>query len=92
MICLVCGIPVYYEEYGTGKPVLSIHGWPVDHHIMSGCMEPVFNKMQRYRRIYLDLPGMGKTPNVVNLSGVVEIVAVTKPHYLSGSVRMNKMI
>lgn len=29
---------------------------------MSGCLEPVFGTMQGYRRIYFDMPGMGKTP------------------------------
>jgi pimeloyl-ACP methyl ester carboxylesterase len=30
---------------------------------MSGCFEPIFSKMAGYHRIYLDLPGMGKTPS-----------------------------
>jgi len=30
---------------------------------MTGCLEPVFDETQGYRRIYLDLPGMGKTPS-----------------------------
>ena len=30
--------------------------------MMTGCLEPVFNPIQGYRRIYLDLPGMGRTP------------------------------
>jgi pimeloyl-ACP methyl ester carboxylesterase len=63
MICLVRDIPVYYEVYGEGKPILCIHGFSCDHHIMAGCLEPIFAQMQGYRRIYLDLPGMGKTPS-----------------------------
>lgn len=63
MICEIQGIPVYYEEYGKGKPVLFIHGWSVDHRLMSGSFEPVFEKSGNYRRIYLDLPGMGQTPS-----------------------------
>ncbi|MCL2034538.1 MAG: alpha/beta hydrolase [Oscillospiraceae bacterium] len=62
MICSIRDVPVYYKEYGEGKPLLSIHGWSVDHRLMSGCLEPIFNEIQGYRRIYLDLPGMGKTP------------------------------
>jgi len=64
MICSICEIPIYYEEHGTGKPILCIHGYSLDHRAMAGCMEPVFNKISdsNYRRIYLDLPGMGKTP------------------------------
>lgn len=63
MICEIQGIPVYYEQHGEGKPVLCIHGWSVDHRVMSGCFEPVFDQLQGYRRLYPDLPGMGKTPS-----------------------------
>ncbi|MCL2376920.1 MAG: alpha/beta hydrolase [Defluviitaleaceae bacterium] len=62
MICNVKGIPMYYEEYGKGTPILFIHGYLVDHRLMTGCFEPVFNKLSGYRRIYIDLPGMGKSP------------------------------
>lgn len=62
MICRVKDIPIYYEQHGKGKPVLCIHGYSVDHRLMSGCLEPIFSKMNGYRRIYLDLPGMGKSP------------------------------
>ena len=63
MTCEIQGIPIYYEQYGEGKPIVFIHGWPVDHGLMSGCFELVFNQLQGYCRIYLDLPGMGKTPS-----------------------------
>ena len=64
MICEISGISVYYEQFGEGKPILFIHGWSVDHRLMSGSFEPVFNQLQSYQRIYLDLPGMGKTLSV----------------------------
>jgi len=63
MTCKIKDIPVYYEEYGEGKPVLCIHGYSVDHRLMSGCLEPVFSEVGGYQRIYLDLPGMGQTPS-----------------------------
>jgi len=63
MVCSIRDIPVYYEEYGKGIPVLCIHGWPVDHRMVVDMLEPVFNEMQGYRRIYIDLPGMGQTPS-----------------------------
>ena len=77
MVCLVRDIPIYYEEYGEGKPVLSIHGWPVDHRLMSSCLEPIFCQTQGYRRIYLDLPGMGRTPSaswIHNSDNMLEIL------------------
>ena len=57
-------ITIYYEEYGEGIPVLCIHGYGVDHHVMTGCLEPIFTATSGYRRIYPDLPGMGKTAAV----------------------------
>lgn len=63
MICSVRDVPVYYEEYGEGKPVLCIHGYTLDHRMMRGCMEPVFKETPGYRRIYIDVPGHGKTPS-----------------------------
>lgn len=62
MECIIKDIPIYYEIHGSGTPILMIHGWSVDHHLMKGCMEPVFqNQQTSWQRIYFDLPGMGKT-------------------------------
>ena len=61
MECKLENITVYYEIFGEGYPVLMIHGWPVDHRIMKGCMEPIFETRLNYKRIYFDQPGMGKT-------------------------------
>jgi len=38
-----------------------IHGFAPDHRLMKGCMEPIFENRGNYKRIYFDLPGMGKT-------------------------------
>ncbi|HEY3274373.1 MAG TPA: alpha/beta hydrolase [Methanocella sp.] len=64
MFCEVDGLAIYYETYGEGIPVLLIHGFGIDHHVMIGCMEPVFRDRPGYKRIYFDLPGMGKTKAV----------------------------
>jgi pimeloyl-ACP methyl ester carboxylesterase len=58
----VRSVPVYYEEFGTGIPILMLHGTPVDHRWMAATMEPVFQDRPGWRRIYPDLPGHGKTP------------------------------
>lgn len=52
-------ISVHYEVKGMGKPIVMLHGYPLDHRIMTGCMEPIFSPDSDYRRIYIDLPGMG---------------------------------
>lgn len=53
----------YYEDIGIGIPIIMIHGFTPDHRLMSGCMEPIFAERDGWRRIYLDLPGMGQTKN-----------------------------
>ncbi len=35
-------VPIYYEIHGSGTPIVMIHGWSVDHRLMKGCMEPIF--------------------------------------------------
>lgn len=61
MFCELEGLSVYYETYGEGTPILNIHGYGIDHHVMSNCMEPIFKDRRGWQRIYLDLPGMGQT-------------------------------
>ncbi|WP_328610931.1 alpha/beta hydrolase [Amycolatopsis sp. NBC_00345] len=53
---------LHHLEHGTGRPVLAVHGWTPDHRLMTGCLEPVFATRPGYRRIYPDLPGMGRSP------------------------------
>lgn len=70
----VSNIKCSYKIYGTGKPIVAIHGYGIDHRVMEGCLEPVFNGLyrdsketfpenlpdrQQWQRIYFDLPGMG---------------------------------
>lgn len=53
---------MHFEEIGAGTPVLAIHGWTPDHRLMTGCLEPFFATRPGYRRLYPDLPAMGKSP------------------------------
>jgi len=36
MICKIDILPLYYEEYGQGKPLLCIHGFIIDHRALKG--------------------------------------------------------
>jgi pimeloyl-ACP methyl ester carboxylesterase len=63
MEVIVKSIPLYYEEIGTGIPIVMLHGWPTDHRHMVANMEPLFQHRSGWRRIYPDMPGMGKTPS-----------------------------
>jgi pimeloyl-ACP methyl ester carboxylesterase len=47
---------------GEGRPVVAIHGMGEDHRHMVVDLEPVFVHYSKWKRIYPDLPGHGKTP------------------------------
>ena len=61
MECQVRDITMHYEEAGAGRPLLLLHGWPLDHRHMAHKMEPLFANRTGWRRLYPDLPGMGNT-------------------------------
>lgn len=48
--------------FGVGKPVLVLHGSTLDHRHMVETLEPIFEKLNGWRRIYVDMPGHGKSP------------------------------
>ncbi len=61
MKCKIKNLDINYEIYGEGKPIIMLHGCYPDHRLMAGCFEPVLQGNKEYKRIYMDLPGMGKT-------------------------------
>jgi pimeloyl-ACP methyl ester carboxylesterase len=61
LFCDLGNVSIYYETCGDGIPVLMIHGFYPDHRLMKGCMEPIFANRPGWKRIYFDLPGMGRT-------------------------------
>ena len=74
---------IYYEIHGRGKPLLMIHGNWCDHNLMKGCMERIFKKeensnLENFRRIYLDLPGMGNTMLKEDISTTDELFDILK--------------
>ncbi|KAF2713292.1 alpha/beta-hydrolase [Pleomassaria siparia CBS 279.74] len=60
------------HEIGEGLPVLVVHGWEMNGKVEERDFEPVFTKAPGFRRIYVDLPGMGTTPanNVKDLDDI----------------------
>jgi len=62
MECKLRETSVHYEIYGDGRPILILHGWPVDHTLMTSSFEQIFKNIDGWKRIYIDLPGMGRTP------------------------------
>lgn len=76
----VC-MSINYKVVGEGYPVVMLHGWSLDHQALLHCMEPIFEKRNGWKRIYIDLPGMGGSdaqPSIQNsddmLSAVLEFI------------------
>jgi len=70
-------LPIHYVERGEGRPLFLIHGMGIDHRHIETDMEPLFRTRPNWRRIYLDLPGMGKTPSadwIENDDDILEIL------------------
>jgi pimeloyl-ACP methyl ester carboxylesterase len=67
-------IAVQYVEHGAGRPVLVLHGAGVDHREAEACFEPVFRGVAGFRRIYPDLPGMGRTVVTDRLRGAEDVL------------------
>ena len=62
MHAVINDVAVHYSEHGSGIPVLALHGSYSAHQEIEGFLEPLFTNRPGFRRIYLDLPGMGDTP------------------------------
>lgn len=73
---MVGGLPVHYVDAGGGVPLVALHGWGVDHHLMTGILEPLFAGRPGYRRLYPDLPGMGRTPAPATVNSSDDILDV----------------
>ena len=85
MLELVSPSSLHFEERGTGFPIVNLHGWPAEHGQMMAMMEPLFVHRQGWRRIYVDLPGMGLSPGAAGLVttraavGVRQVVVIEHP-------------
>lgn len=67
---------LHFVSYGDGVPVLALHGWSPDHRLMTGCLEPIFHERPGYRRLYPDLPGMGRSPagSIDGSDGIMDVL------------------
>jgi pimeloyl-ACP methyl ester carboxylesterase len=63
VISLVDDLPVYYESFGEGRPIVFLPGWGNANGEGRDVHEPVFAEREGWRRIYLDPPGTGNTPS-----------------------------
>jgi len=89
------GSRIAYETKGSGTPVLFIHGWSVEYHLWHNKIEAIRGSWKRkYRRIYFDLPGMGKSVGAKsiknsddmlrNIEEFLEFMIGNKPYILAG--------
>lgn len=53
---------LHHRIIGTGAPVLLLHGGTLDHRHMMDVMEPGFRGAGDWKRIYVDMPGHGRSP------------------------------
>jgi pimeloyl-ACP methyl ester carboxylesterase len=56
------GLEMDYETRGDGPPILFLHGLAGDRAILASACEPAFADAPGWRRIYVDLPGHGRSP------------------------------
>jgi len=60
MECRINGVAIHFVEHGTGMPLVALHGAGVDHREIEAAVEAIVPGTG-YRRIYPDLPGMGRS-------------------------------
>src|SRR2546429_7422546 len=68
MKCNLEDLAIFYESYGTGRPIVMLPGRPSDHRVMLRFMEPLFAQRDGWLRLYPDLPGTGRTPALDRLA------------------------
>ena len=61
-------------EHGAGRPVLVLHGADVDHRETEACFEPALGGVPGLRRVYPDLPGMGRTAAPATMHSADDVV------------------
>lgn len=66
---------LHYHSIGSGKPMFILHGLGCDYTMMKSCMEPIMENTV-YQRIYIDLPGMGKSGACKDFASADKIVEV----------------
>ncbi len=61
MQCDVDSATIHYEERGEGRPIVFLHAWTMNGRLEIADYEPIFAARDGWRRIYPDLPGMGRS-------------------------------
>lgn len=91
MECRINDVVVHFADHGSGVPLVALHGAGVDHREIEAAIEAI-GPDRGYRRIYPDLPGMGRSTadgltdndDVVRLLGAFIDQVVEEPALLLG--------
>ncbi len=78
---------IHYEVFGEGRPLLVLHGGYLDHRHMVDVLEPLFENRQGWKRVYIDIPGHGKSPVDPSISThdeVLELILAFMSEILPG--------
>lgn len=79
-------IKLNYKEYGSGEPIYFLHGLALDKSSMEYIYEPLFSKNSKYRRVYIDLPGMGHSKLTEDLKSSDDVFKKVKNFIISDSL------
>jgi pimeloyl-ACP methyl ester carboxylesterase len=74
--CRIGEVDLRYVAHGTGTPVIVLHGAGVDHREPEACFDPILGQHAGLRRIYPDLPGMGRTQAPESVRSADDVLAV----------------
>jgi pimeloyl-ACP methyl ester carboxylesterase len=87
MECRINGVAIHFVEHGAGVPLVALHGAGVDHREIEAAVEAIVPGTG-YRRIYPDLPGMGRsTTDGLNCNDdVVKLLGDFIDHLAEGPV------
>ena len=75
------GVELRYRSAGKGRPVVLLHGFPVDGRLFDGQLSAAGTGRIKARLIAVDLPGFGATPmpepapDVLTVEELAEMVA-----------------
>lgn len=83
---------VYYETFGDGRPMLVLHGGYLDHRHMVSAMEPMFEGREGWQRIYLDLPGHGRSEVAESISSHDQVLDIIRHFMLEVSPDRNYVV
>jgi pimeloyl-ACP methyl ester carboxylesterase len=90
MECRISGVAIHYVVHGSGRPLVALHGAGVDHREVEAALEAAVSEAvvspPGLRRIYPDLPGMGRstTGGLASNDDVVGLLAEFIEHLAMG--------